>query len=164
MRHPQPPAPARFPHAARRAAPVRLLLVAVCVTGACYGYVPAPPSPRPDAPVRIELTDAGTVEVASAVGPGMEMIDGRLLRADADSVVVGVTLTTSRRGVETDWRGERIAVPRTAVSSLQVRRLSVVRTTVATVGGVAALVATAVGFDLGNRSPGASGRPAPQPQ
>lgn len=138
--------------------------LAAWLLSACYGYVPVAQPPAAEAQVRVTLTDAGTATMVGAVGPSIELIDGRLVRADADSVVLGVTQTTSRRGVESDWRGERIAVPRSGVATVEARRLSRVRTALAVAGGVAVLVAGAVGFNRGVGSGGSGVRPLPTPQ
>jgi hypothetical protein len=147
---------------ARRRAAAGGALAAWLLASACYGYVPTP-QPRPDAPVRVELTDAGTVEMAGAVGPGMELVDGRLLSAGADSLVLAVTMTTSRRGAETDWRSERIAIraapwPRSACGGSRAaarRRRSPPASP--------PWWPSAAGFNLG-QSAGAGGRQPPAPQ
>jgi hypothetical protein len=131
---------------------------------ACYGYVPSTQPPSSDAQVRVTLTDAGTAALVGAVGPSVELIDGRVISANADSIILGVTMTTSRRSIETDWRGERIAVPRSAVASVGVRRLARARTALAVAGGAALLIGGAIGFNIAGNPSGAGGRPGPNPQ
>ena len=117
---------------------------------ACYEY--APPvahDPTPGTEVRLTLTDAGSLAAASSVGPRVELVDGRISRIDADSVVVLATQTTQRGGVDNLWNGERVAVPRSSVASLGVRRVSASRTALASVIGVGVIAASIAGFKIG---------------
>ena len=153
-----------------RRAPTRpslaaLSTAAATVLGACYQYAP-PPSTQiaPEASVRVVLTDAGAMALTSAVGPRVELIDGRLERADADSVVVRVTQTTNLRGVETDWTGERVAMARSSVASVRTRRLDRTRTALALAAGAGLLAATIIGFNTGQSAGGGGARPLPTPR
>jgi hypothetical protein len=114
--------------------------------------------------VRLTLTDAGAVALASQVGPRVEVIDGRVQRADADSIVVSVSQTVDRQGVEHDWAGERVALARTAVDAVGVRRLDRGRTALALAGAAALLVGTFVGFAQGEAGGGPGSRPLPSPR
>ncbi len=136
-----------------RRARVRLPAAAVATAAAlsaCYEYTPpVTSSPTPGTEVRLTLTDAGSVAAASAVGPHVELVDGRIGKIDADSVVVMATQTTQRGGTENLWSGERVSVPRSSVASLGVRRISASRTALAAAVGVAVVVGTFVGFKIG---------------
>ena len=144
--------------------PVRrpvLLLAAAAVAG-CYSYTPILATPEDvSTPVRLHLTDAGSVALAPLIGPQVEDVDGRLISA-ADTVFeLAMLQTDDRRGVETPWRGERVTFPRSAVASVQRRTLDKARSWgLAAVGAVAvALVARSANIlgGSGTRSGGTSG-------
>lgn len=127
-----------------------LAVSAAAVLSACYDYVRPPrDAPVPGSEVRVALTDAGSLAVAPSVGPRVETVDGRLTSVGADSVVLGATETTQYDGTESTWRGERVAVPRSAISSMSVRRLNGTKTALIGVAAVGALVALIAGFKLG---------------
>src|SRR5688572_28607975 len=121
--------------------PSRLLahsLAAIALAG-CYAHVPCGSAPAVGRAVRAELTDAGSVAVASIVGPRVAAIDGRVVAQDDSTVALAVTSTRRRNGVEDPWNGERVVVRRAFVSAVQERVFSRRRT------AVAALVAAAAG-------------------
>lgn len=133
--------------------------------GGCYQYVPVRATTPPEqAEARVELTDDGSTALTGLLGPGVELVDGRIQRADRDSVILLVSQTTVRGGREDSWRGERIAVPRSAVASLSVRRLSATRSAIAVVAGAAVLVAGAIGFRAGSPATRTGGNRLPPPQ
>lgn len=97
------------------------------LTVGCYTYVStatvAPPAAG--AELRATLTDAGSIDVASQVGPGVVTIDGRLIsESTAAPLVLAATETTARSGIATTWRGERLTIPRADIATLQVRTFS----------------------------------------
>ncbi len=123
---------------------------AAAVLSACYQYAPTPnATPGAKTPVQVTLTDAGSVTLASQVGPRIETIQGLYTLATPDSVILAVTQTSARGGADTFWQGERVAVPRSAIASIGVRRLSTARTALATVIGVGAVAAAIAGFTVG---------------
>jgi len=142
-----------------------VVVAAVTVVSACYEYAPPPAvEPAPGTELRVTLTDAGSVAAASAVGPRVEQIDGRLARIDADTLVIAATQTTQRGGIENTWNGERVAVPRSAVASLGVRRVSASRTVLAAAAGVAIAVGTIAGFRIGQSGNGNVTTQVPTPK
>lgn len=135
------------------------------VLGACYDYVPqVAQQPTPGTEVRLTLTDLGSASAAAAVGPRVESVDGRITQITGDSIVVAATQTTRQGGVESTWNGERVALPRSAVASIGVRRLSASRTALASAVGVAAVVGTIAGFHIGGSGTGATISKSPTPQ
>lgn len=137
---------------------------ALLLLGACYNYVPVGTlSPSSDARVRVSLTDMGTVQMASQVGPGIGSIEGRVLAADSDTVRLGVIQATTRTGITNLWSGETVAVPRSSAASIEQRRLSKRKTLLfagtTVVGMVAAVVAGASGVLGGDGPP----KPPPPP-
>ena len=148
-----------------RAGARALVCGCAALLGACYDYVPqVAQQPALGSEVRLTLTDLGSVAAASAVGPRVESIDGRIARISADSVVVAATQTTQRGGAENTWNGERVALPRSAVASIGVRRLSASRTALASAAGVAVVVGTIVGFHVGGSGNGSGISKLPTPQ
>jgi len=139
----------------------RPFLVLCALSGlACYEYVPARnPASLLGQRVQLSLTDSGTVAMASKVGLGVEAIEGSLVADSAGSYVVGVALTRARNGAETDWRGERVAVAHSLISSLAERRFSRSRSTFAGALMTAGVVAITVGLRGGGESSG--GLPGP---
>jgi len=80
--------------------------------------------------VQITLTDSGAVALARQVGPSAEAIRGRLASDSANALVLSVTGVRQRDGNDVDWKGERVAIPRPLVTSVQERRFSRARTLV----------------------------------
>ena len=149
----------------RRPVSRAVVCAAAAVLGACYEYTPMlNPVAGTGAPVQVTLTDAGSEAVASQVGPRVAAIEGLCTRATADSLVLSVTQTTARGGEDTFWKGERVAVPRTAVASFGVRRLSTTRTALVSVVGVGAAVAAIASFGAGKTAQGGTLRPLPGAQ
>lgn len=145
------------PDAGRRHARVLLLLSALTI-GACYEFVPNPvPGTLVGRRVELTLTDSGALALAARIGPQVEVIDGALQSDSAGTFDVAVSATRTRGGVETDWRGERIAVPRTLVASLAERRFSPTRSALA--GGLAALGIGTVTAALRGAGRGGQGGP-----
>lgn len=142
--------------------PSLTLLALPALLSSCHTYRPMVAStPASGVRVRAELTDLGTVELARYVGPGAGAIEGRVLQATDSIVTLGVLTVRNRNGIESYWKGERVAVPRELVSTLSTRTLSRSRTTLAagTLVGVAGAVAMlfASGAIGGRRGGGGGG-------
>lgn len=133
---------------------------------ACYQYAPTAGEPAPTAgtEVRLVLTDASAARLAGPLGGGVQALDGRIDVAVADSIVVRATGTVLRTGETRQWNGERVALARGDVASVQARRLSRPRTLLAVLGGVGIAIAAALGGrsagggDEGNRPPPETGK------
>jgi hypothetical protein len=145
------------------------VVTAVAVMG-CYQYIPLEGAPPPhDEVVRATLTDAGSVELAPQVGPRIAAVEGFISgpvngAADtATALTFSVRRTLTRSGEERDWTGERLSIPRSAIATFQLRRLSRSRSFAlgALLTAVVALGARTLG-DLGGG--GETGRPVPVPQ
>jgi hypothetical protein len=108
----------------RSAVPLLVLL------SGCYGYYPSI-SPTPAGQdVQITLTDSGAVVLARQVGPSAEAIRGRVSSDSANALVLAVTGVRQRDGNDVDWKGERVAIPRLLVTTVEERRFSRARTVV----------------------------------
>jgi hypothetical protein len=103
-----------------------LLAATTILVGGCYTYRPlGTAQPVPGTRVSAELTDDGTRELSGRVGPEVEHIEGEVLAVDSAGVHMAVSQIETTRGIQSDWRGEGVTIPRTAVSGWQQRRLSV---------------------------------------
>lgn len=134
---------------------------ALASVAGCYEYAPTrAEGAAPGAEVRLTLTDAGSVDLASQLGPRVEAVDGLLERAAGaagDTIVLRARRTVQRNGREADWQGERIVVPARAVASVRERRLSRSRTALAAV----AVVGGAIGAVILGRKGGYGGGSPP---
>lgn len=98
---------------------------AAVLTVGCYTYTPVDSGRLdPGQPVHVTLTEEGGFRVASAIGPYGTSLDGKVTERDDSSLVMSVTQVTRRTGVEESWRGESVRVPRAAVASVTVQKLS----------------------------------------
>ena len=105
------------------AAPV-LALTAWSLMG-CYTYGPVA---GPGVPVtgdgRVVLTEAGTAAMVGPLGPNVREIDGIILRATADSVVMTVAQTTTTSRERFTSTGVTVAIARSLVQEVGVRTFS----------------------------------------
>jgi hypothetical protein len=113
------------------------------------------------APVRVELTEDGSQEIAKQVGPRGSILEGVVAAKSDSSIIFGVTALTRFNGVEETWHGERVTVPTSFVSRMQLRKFSAVNTGLFIAGIVAGAMLVKTAADAGNviRIPG--GPPAP---
>ncbi|HET6779437.1 MAG TPA: hypothetical protein VFH26_11145 [Gemmatimonadales bacterium] len=138
------------------------ILATLC---ACYTYRPlSTPEPTPGARVSAQLTTEGSRDLTSQIGPEVLHVEGNVLRTDSAGMELKVQEVESYRGIRSDWHGEMVRLPRTAVVGVQERRLSVGGTTL--MGGVLAAGLYAVYrilggsslFEGGNGGSGGTGR------
>jgi hypothetical protein len=113
------------------AAPV-LALTAWSLLG-CYTYVPVAGTPASGTPVsgtpmigdgRVVLTEAGTAAMTGPLGPNVREIDGIILRATADSVVMTVAQTTTTSRERFTSTGVTVAIARPLVQDISARTFS----------------------------------------
>ena len=106
------------------ALPAAFALSALLVLPGCYRLAPLE-TDTPDAgsEVRVVLTDAGSVQLASLVGPRVETLEGRTVQVSDSALVVAVSSTFNRAGVEMPWNHERLSVPRGAIDQIRKREL-----------------------------------------
>ena len=117
-------------------------LITLATTGACYTSLPMesfPPAVGND--LVAMLTDTGSAELASVVGPRVTGLSGRYLGLAGDTLLLSVKTVIKRDGNEEFWKGEQVGIPRADVASLSKRRFSSVKSGVIVGGVVAALVA-----------------------
>jgi hypothetical protein len=112
-------------------------------------------------PVRVELTEGGSQEITGQVGPRGSMLEG-IVTAKSDSVLTfDVSALTRANGVEETWHGERVSIPISSVSRIQLRKFSALNTGLFIAGLVAGGLLVKSAADAGNvvRRPG--GPPGP---
>jgi len=121
-------------------------LLALLANTACYAYQPVGGSPHPGSGVRLQLTAAGTSELARFLGPNVLEVTGRLTDVLPSGVlVVAPEWVKTSNGVAQPWSGEgSVNVPREYVRTLDERTFSRRKTTVASVAMVTGLIAIAV--------------------
>jgi hypothetical protein len=101
-------------------------VVGFLVLAGCYTYRPlATPQPVPGTRVSAELTGDGARELSGQVGPEIEHVEGEVVAVDSAGVNMAVRQVETTRGIQSDWKGERVIIPRAAVSGWQERKLSV---------------------------------------
>ena len=139
----------------------RLSLALVALFGVgCYEYLPMHRAQaRHGERVQLTLTDSGALALATRIGPQVEAVEGSLLADSAGVYLVAVAVTRARGGVESDWRGERVAIPHALVSSIAERRFSRSRSTF--VGAL--MTAGVVGITTALRGGGESSGGIPSP-
>ena len=136
-----------------------LLLIAVVAASGCYEYTPiATPAPAPNSDIRVKLTDAGSVALATAIGSRVESLDGRSVAMNDTSLVLAVAATINRNGDVAHWNNEQVSVPRSAISSFEGRKLSARRSYMASAIVVAGVLAVGKVFGIGLGPDGLLGR------
>ena len=115
------------------------------LSGACYTYQYQPlaaPAPRPGVEVRAELSTPIRVQIGEMTLNDVSLVEGQVYYAQGDSVMVWGQWIYTRGGTRFSANGGSLYLDRQHVGTLQVRRLSAVRSGVAgavTVGLVVAL-------------------------
>jgi hypothetical protein len=123
--------------------------LSLVLLSACYRYTPmTSPSPSAGESIRIDLTDAGSVQLAPMIGQRVESIDGQSLAASDTALAVNVLATISRTGIVAHWNRERVDVPRAAISRIRGRQLDTKRSLLVGVLSVAGAFAVGQVFGL----------------
>lgn len=92
----------------------------------CYTYRPLVlPEPVPGTRVSAQLTQQGSRELSGEIGPAVEHVEGQVLRVDSAGIELAVLQVEGFKGIQSDWNGEPVVIPRAAVAGWQQRRLSV---------------------------------------
>jgi hypothetical protein len=140
--------------------------MAILVLTGCYTYHPLEtPSPRFGTRVEADLTDGGSVAMASQIGPGALSVRGEVLQTEPEALVLALTSVLGRNEQETFWRGEHVRIPLTTVARVQQRRFALGKTLLfggSVLGGLVAAVAAFQGDGSGGGVGGKGGGPSPQ--
>ncbi len=140
-----------------------ILLFVVC---GCYNYIPLEtPSPTPGTRVEAALTDAGSVQMASQIGPGASAVRGEVVESDSQGVLLALRSVLGRNEQETFWNGEQVRIPLSTVARVRQRRFATGKTLL--FGGVLAgglLLAVEAFISGGEGGGGGGGGGDPEPQ
>jgi len=155
----------------RRVAVYRGLAVAIGwlpVLAGCYTYTPiATLQPAPGTNVSLVLSDEGRMQSVRQVGPYAMRIEGELVQANSDDLVLAVSDVVDIRGTRSKWTGETVSLPRTYVMMTYEKQFSRSRTVLlatAVAGGIVAIIAgrNLLGFggtgETGNIPPDPNGQ------
>ena len=122
--------------------------------GACYRYTPTTDVPVAGADVRLLLSEAGAADAAPVLGAGMTSVSGRVVSV-SDAEVVLLVSETAGAERRLAWAGERITLPRSAVTSVERRSLDRRRSVGVAAAGVGAAAAIALIVNaIGSRGDG----------
>ncbi|MFL5566081.1 MAG: hypothetical protein ACJ79B_00195 [Gemmatimonadaceae bacterium] len=120
---------------------LRHICFLIPLLAACYEYAPVQTTSSPiGQPVRLTLTDAGSVNLAAELGPSVEAVGGKLLGDSGNVYLVALSESRKRNGIEMDWRGEQVSISKSLVADIQQRQFSRTRTAFLSAGVVTALV------------------------
>jgi len=133
----------------RRAILHRRLITAIGflpVLAGCYTYTPiATLQPVPGTNLSLVLSDEGRMQSMRQVGPYAMRIEGELLQATPDDLVLAVSDVVDIRGTHSKWTGESVSLPRSYVMMTYQKQFSRSRTTLlatAVAGGIIAIIAS----------------------
>lgn len=115
--------------------------IVLLVLNACYNVVPLtidPPPPNQE--VIVDFTDAGGERLGGLLGRAVTSARGHVVAWTADTITLSVVSTTTIRGAETFWQGERAAIPRESVARVRERRLDRTKTGFVAVGALALII------------------------
>ena len=138
------------------------------VLAGCYTYTPiATLQPAPGTNVSLVLSDEGRMQSVRQVGPYAMRIEGELVQANSDDLVLAVSDVVDIRGTRSKWTGETVSLPRTYVMMTYEKQFSRSRTVLlatAVAGGIVAIIAgrNLLGFggtgETGNIPPDPNGQ------
>src|SRR5437762_13260877 len=115
----------------------------------CHSYVPlTTATPLPGTYVAATLTESGSAQVSSQLGPDAGVVRGRLLDDGQEAMTLSVQSVGLRRGDELAWRGETVTLPHASIARVDLRRFAKGRSLLLLVVGATALVALASTFVL----------------
>ena len=118
----------------------------------CFGFVAAEPGTVPPGQtVRVHLTQEGLGDLAE-FAPGLRM-DGTLLRADSDQLILRVSVTDQTVGIMTRSLGQDLTIPASRIARLEQRELDRGRTWLTVGVGAAAIAAILTSFGEGVPNP-----------
>src|SRR5213593_3770361 len=133
----------------------RLAVAFTSLLVGCHSYVPlTTATPLPGTYVAATLTESGSAQVSSQLGPDAGVVRGRLLDDGQEGMTLSVQSVGLRRGEELGWRGEAVTLPHASIARIDLRRFAKGRSLLLLVAGVTAFVALTSTFDLTVRGTG----------
>lgn len=120
---------------------LRHIFFLVPLVAGCYEYEPVVTTSSPiGQPVRVTLTEAGSVNLAAEIGPSVEAVGGKLLDDSGSAYLLALSESRKRNGMEIDWRGEQVSISKSLVADIRQRQFSRTRTGFLSAGVITALV------------------------
>jgi hypothetical protein len=119
---------------AHRASFRRRLIASVCAASlmlqqGCYSAIPVTgASTMPRGEVTIRVNDRGRLLIGNRLGPLVDKLQGRIVRADSTQVEMAVELAEDVRGTVARWGGERFTIPREGINTIDEKKLAKKRT------------------------------------
>jgi hypothetical protein len=143
-----------------------IVLVAAGVVAGCYNYNPlTTPSPETGSYLAVTLSDAGSQELARQLGPDIFLVRGHYVAERDSALLLSVASVETKRGDQTQWQGEIVTFPRTAIAVLEVRQLARGRSLLLAGLGAGGVIATTLAFNLlGTGTPLNPGKGPPSKQ
>ena len=144
---------------------IAVLALLTVVASGCYRYGSVSPSElsTPDI-VRLELTDAGTVNVTQALGTSVEYVEGTVAQSGASGITLNVS-AVRRRGetLYREWPGDPVTFPAADLRSVLRKTQDRGRTAAMVVGAGSLAIATVVivAKSTGLFSGGSGNKPPP---
>jgi hypothetical protein len=143
----------------------RYLAPILCVLCGCYESVPIEINRiEPGTKIRVTLTDAGTDSLARYLGPGVQQVDGKLISTTDSRLSLGVSSVAMRSGQDQFWKGETVAIPRSALATVQQRKLNKPKSLLLGGALIAALASLRLSGVVGGNSSGSGGNGHGGPQ
>ncbi len=127
---------------------------AVATSLGCYKYIPATIDTTPEgAHVQALLSTEGQVSLRERLRVNLRMVDGEVLEARGDTVLLSVRTTTLRDVFGNQSLYQRVDIPRSHILRIDQRRFDAIRAggLIAVVAGGAALIIVQA---FGERNPG----------
>lgn len=121
-----------------------MLLVLTAVSVGCYTSTPVVSSSLPvGRTVQLRVTDAGRAALSEAMGPSVDVVEGRLVSHDSVQWTLAVTAVKLLRGGEQVWSGERVRIPARDVALASEKTFSRTRTAIVAGAAVGVIVMVA---------------------
>ena len=132
----------------------RRLVGAVCAgllvfQWGCFSYLPVQSAPPAVAErVAVVLNDRGRADLAERLGAGVDRVEGTVLERTEGAVVLAVSGLKDIRGGASQWSGETVAIPNSAILGYRPRQLSKGKTALLVGATVFVIGALAFGVSL----------------
>jgi hypothetical protein len=132
----------------------------------CYNYLPLRRSSlTPSSYLAVTLTESGSEELASYLGPNAYVVRGRYLSTTERGLAISVESVESRRGDILRWAGETVVVPGEFVRTLAQRQVSRSKMVLLAGAALAGFVVTYQAFGpVSSGGLGGGGGPGPSPR
>ena len=119
---------------------IAVLTAAALVSGCYYRTALPGASAAPGTPVRVVLTPDASHDLAPLLGDQVHTLDARVVSSTRDTLALAVIRVVRSDDRAVAWSGERVALPRTAISLVDRRRFSAAGTALIAAGVVTAAV------------------------